>query len=46
MTGKELPYKLVKIKLIIDNLNKTHMKIIEIIDELLGSCYFNNIENL
>ena len=46
MAGKKFPDKLVKIKSNIDNLNKTHTKITEIIDELLGSCYFDNIENL
>ena len=45
-TGKELPDKLVKIKLNIDNLNETYTKVNGIIDEILGSCYFNNIESL
>ena len=45
-TGKKLPDKLVKIKLNIDNLSKTYTKISGIINELLGSCYFNNIESL
>ena len=45
-TGKYLPDKLVKIKSNIDNLNKTYTKISEIIDERLGSCYSNNVENL
>ena len=45
-TGKELPDKLVKICLNIDNLKETYTKTSEIIDELLGSCYFNKIGNL
>lgn len=45
-TGNELSDKLVKVWSNIDNLKETYTKISEIIDELLGSCYFNKIGNL
>ena len=44
-TGKEFSDKLVKIKSNIDSLNEAYTKISKII-QLLGSCYFNNIETL
>ena len=45
-TGKELPEILLKIKLNIDNQTQLYFIIKGIIEELLCTCYFDNIENL